>query len=1449
MNKNLVRSFAKGYRYQDLVSTYLVSRYIFDSDLKEFVVDKKEENNEQNDCVDDIKIVFEDAKICFQIKYTSTSRTLSIDDLKDKGQLSLKKVIEYDLKQEVKCEYVFLLKWAFPVDDLSEMLIEAKESLRYGDLGDCYVFKKNKASKIKNIFSLKISNSDLENILNRIVFVVNTVTFSGEANSDCKLDTMLIERCKEIGAGKYPNEGLNAEQYAVCLFNALNHLRCSYECSANKKRMFELANINITGDMVIDNFSMEDNHYVSCSDVIDIIISKSLEKETLFCIGDPGSGKSYLIKELIERIKIQNHNAINYHLFTSIDDRNINLNKNKLLSFLIGNVENDFSIEQKTTAIDIDRLNDDLSIIDKDYFIIIDGLDHVYREYLDNENSDLVNTIFAIKGTEHAHIIIFSQKIDILSNEKFSKQIWYLPKWPKGKALKLAELLSVQFEGNDFNDIYEKSGGNPLYLTYLYNYYKNGESLIDLPIYSGNIAKYYDYLAKTLDMNYAVYFGAMTFYVNEDEFHKITNCLTSKANEIFRKINPILKNNCVDDHKFFHESFKRFLFDKIDLLDLNIDCINTNICNFLESLNFYEDKRAYNHYFEFLIKKHDYDKCLEFATYDFIYNSAYYFCSISSIKENLYLLMDSACKKKSLFSVYQVCLLYKMVDINFNEYFESLNNSDYFSVCCKLIGKKFYKTNIINSQVEKKVVGNINYVASINHLDFATIKYKPSFEDSYESNSNLKASIVKNHEFFIKRIDKETNIKLADLISITESFFDLSKIDELKNTQNRDIKKILNFLFLDQKYCDLNAFSFVFDSSPYKENYSKHLVDFSCYINNHLVDDLLYNQISRKAFSNYIYKIFLLIFDNKRAFYNFEQNNDSEQLENALISNLEKFLLNFSYVENIEPRPVDLINYNFTYLLSNLFLMPLLYIKGKLKTYLGVLDKLISNYFVTVRRSHFSAFNLEDALRLVRPYTTSNNFDELYSFFTRQISKRKDRESYYYYSNYHFALANLSLRFDATKAKYNFEEGVKYAICYGDHKDILLSDIINCFKQYVATTNRITDSDLNFILNSCYSVSKHTDGKETDYYFEEILDFLFEHDPKQALKIIISCQQENFDDYRIKNAFCKYLDSNFKNINIDLLFECVTFYEEYNFEIEIYLYLVETNKDDKTIISYFEKVLEKRRDEIQRDNELIKKCNEIITNCHLKLSKFEYADKIPFNYENKQNESEASVPGFLHQQYVDHYTLASIAECFLTFEINDYNTELLIKLVSCNRFSSKLDNALTRAIETTKDANRKFLLNNIKYLVLGDGWGKRFVNIESFKENYLINPEDTLQFIFDNLRFSEMPVYGFSGLADIERIVNKKELKEIWKYSKENIEKRLPNTLKIYKKDSSLQNIDDLDTLITIFLLSYVNIDPLKIYEVKDLFDIYILKNKNIFHKVKKYIDEHEYLQVYDLIK
>ena len=242
-------------------------------------------------------------------------------------------------------------------------------------------------------------------------------------------------------------------------------------------------------------------------------------------------------------------------------------------------------VEHKNTTFGADKaeLENLLRLIGEEFYLVVDGLDHISREYdlhkdlISRSETEIISELLEIHFPDNCYVIIASQPIDALDKFKDNSYcVFEIEPWGIKQVKSLMATFQITDDTIKDDDglsiseyLLKKSQGNALYLSYILRQLRNSninKELIDgIPDYDISLSEYYSYLYKKVHNNRTVnaLCGA-DFYLSLDDLMEITGDGEFVERDI-SVLHPLLIENILSGgFSIYHESFRRFMLSLLE---------------------------------------------------------------------------------------------------------------------------------------------------------------------------------------------------------------------------------------------------------------------------------------------------------------------------------------------------------------------------------------------------------------------------------------------------------------------------------------------------------------------------------------------------------------------------------------------------------------------------------------------------------------------------------------------------------------------------------------------------------------------------------------------------------------------------------------------------------------------------------------------------------------------
>lgn len=388
------------------------------------------------------------------------------------------------------------------------------------------------------------------------------------------------------------------------------------------------------------------------------------KKGYLFLQGSPGSGKSTLLTQWIRR---RENPSVRFYAFDFLhpsSQKNNDSNRGSDITFL-----NDIVIQihkagiqdEKTLPITKDqdtlkkRFYDQLEVISRNYqktgipfIIIVDGLDHITREYkgclktlmeILPSPTDLPEGIIFVLGSQYFDHIGLSLAIEKELRSK--SNLVEMPPLCKDEVIDLCnKLLAPEIITEPLLDkCWRKSQGHPLYLRYLLNQI-SVEGNIVLETLDDTLEEVDDYYTRIVGplleksaLKDAL--GLMSRIAGTIKLEDIRSlCSDDAILDIRKKMWHLFRyDKAGQELSFFHNSFRQFLLNKTaeDILTGDI-CKEIEIKYYLRLSDYFKESWDRGYY---LFNAEEYDQFIDVLTPEYLYSQAQNYRPLWSIQRDV----------------------------------------------------------------------------------------------------------------------------------------------------------------------------------------------------------------------------------------------------------------------------------------------------------------------------------------------------------------------------------------------------------------------------------------------------------------------------------------------------------------------------------------------------------------------------------------------------------------------------------------------------------------------------------------------------------------------------------------------------------------------------------------------------------------------------------------------
>lgn len=704
----------KGYIFQDLMSAFVLVRALLDRPIS-LTIDRK---NHEADKFDDLDIRYTDRRVRWQFKHSEMKdRSLSLSDFSNSSSslniVSLLQTANYPQNADVE-EFRLSTTWAPPNDEdgLLDYLeeLEDQQSTVVGVRSRCFKLNAEKIWPANSapVWGCLTSTSQDWNdnrgtfisFADRFVIELDIPSFSADLQNAGPIEMALLNILNEgVGIGRFPNLGRLPVDVAALAITLATKSRAEGRVLSPKMIEVEL-NIKTDYGRINQTYPIDEtkyHHRPSFRQEIRAAIEQGSHK---IIVGPPGCGKSWELTQIEEELEKDGFLVARHYCFLSPGDdaEGLRVTSNILFANLLAELSDKMpslkeKLRQRYSAgpVELENALKAATEEGRRVVLIVDGLDHIsrvrsYQGNLSQADTDIVEKIASLAIPAGVVFLIGSQPGQHLQplKEKWEENGIELtvPKWSNDDMLKLFELHEIGavvqmigFEPSDFLEaLAVKADGSPLFGRYLAEGFKSAyggsdfgnpmDWLAEMPAIDGDIRQYYEYLySKASADGYAVadVLAFTDFSISASELSEILKGVNShRISLALSQLAPILTSaRGQGGIRIFHESFRRFMVEKLEEDGVQIKEVLQPVIAWLEGRGFFTNARSYWFLIPLLLRADDTAAILDKINTRFVSDSIAHGFTLEPIQKNLLIAADVAAKACDWPSLARISELYK----------------------------------------------------------------------------------------------------------------------------------------------------------------------------------------------------------------------------------------------------------------------------------------------------------------------------------------------------------------------------------------------------------------------------------------------------------------------------------------------------------------------------------------------------------------------------------------------------------------------------------------------------------------------------------------------------------------------------------------------------------------------------------------------------------------------
>ena len=1080
------------------------------------------------------------------------------------------------------------LAWKRPaaVDDLNKFLEDITESIDSNAFSlpfECvvYRFKANEFwpednnipsdwRKVKKyLLENQVDRNDFIEFCNDLKIVVELPKASLDFSHPLQLETDILSLVNRLGVGIYPNENITNTDFVNKLAMLVKRTRAKGGSIAVDSLAERLGLITDYGRLD-QNFPVDKNVQVSLTDEVRRLDKEIKKSNRLILTGNPGSGKSWFIEEFTQHLRESKSVVVRYSCFLSLDDvtsiERIKTNSlyGNFVSQLIEQIPQLKSKKDTLLGADKSEVEKLLNEVKGTFYVIIDGLDHIEREYNLNKETisqgqtTIIKELTQIVFPENCHVLIVSQPVEDLDlfKEKGYREI-HIKGWDIRGAKTLMSrygLADITLENENYVSdsplflsriLLEKSQGNVLYLGYLIRqlqecqknprYTVSVKSLHEIPDYDISLSNYYSYISGKISNTKIVF--ALTgadFYLSASELSEITGMGDYVLSDL-EILKPVVRESAISGGVIiYHESFRRFILNSLKTKQVDVNKnVYGDLIAWLHSKPFYLFEKSY-YYLPALYLKTGSNDIVKLIRTDFVTESIREGYSRDAIRSSIVYFIQGAARAHDIVALATSSELLAMLD-DLNDANET--NTKYLQALSATKG-----ANKLNNLLQNN--GRPTFFDVAAGLDACYICSRNGVRPWWELYLNVNAKTFKVDQakyYFrycvdtqgtesipriMKGIEKDKEGIRSELVEelYPEIISYIGEDEALRICGDSDLtfwNKYINEQrvgFADEQSVSIDDAVSLFDAIlkieyPSDENigafYEFFNIEFSLVRQDlktvSFFDDLISKCEGINWFHNWIiYMIRIVRLWAKRA----ESGNEFQINQDNEILDALHYLIKDTEVFKGKPRTCDL--YSLRGIMNKSYYMALRMISSidNLNNAIGILKDMADRTATVFDHSSSGPLTNENFIIVLSQIINDGNKDVVIPYIESCAVDSANCEAYEYAAEANFELAVVLAKYDIERARHYYDLGISYLVGYGYHKDIIIEQVLDPYSEYYSAIERsnqgkqIAIKKRDAITAMTRALFTHTDGRSTNHYLNLWTEKLLQIDSLYALSFI-----------------------------------------------------------------------------------------------------------------------------------------------------------------------------------------------------------------------------------------------------------------------------------------------------------------------------------------------------------
>gem|GEM_PF-3436120 len=669
----------KGYYYQDLVTAFFMIEAVADGHQTVYA----DQEFPLLDKIDDITINHGNNWVKCQVKH-STNGKLAVGDLKNaSGDLRFALLVETHVQftESDTCRYRTILRrdlpdgsdklWIYllPVDEPCILVgVQAKVFRLDGEK----LWPEGGAALWSDITSYGTDRESFLDFVDKFRLEVEWPHSSFNLEEPGELEELFFAALRDrLGIGIYPNQTVPIQHVAAGLVSFARECRVR-GIPATSNDIIKRLELRTDFGRVVQRFPIDPQMFVSRDTIADDLSELLTSNRMTLLVGEPGSGKSWLLTKLAEKLSSEGLTVCKHYCYLDPSDNHVEerIKTEVLYGNLIADIVDVVPVlaHHKPTLFGADRgeLEALLAATSEalcDTVVIVDGLDHVFRVFegatdLTQNETQIIEAIAELKIPDGVHLLLGSQPGGHIRDleERADCASMELPAWSRDETEALVKRMemedifsseSVTCDRDLISMLKEHCEGNALYTTYLLRGVESlgeNEALVQYlegtPVVCGDISQYYRHLlnfpsAPGIEIILEL-LSLLPFSVTGAELKDVHPHMAHKVDEILIRLRPVLRTSAGQGGvRIYHESLRRFTKEQLIESGADIAACLRPVVDWLQEKGFWTDDRAFRFLIMLEVQANLGEQVLHRIDSDFVWQSIRHGHNHNTIDSNL----------------------------------------------------------------------------------------------------------------------------------------------------------------------------------------------------------------------------------------------------------------------------------------------------------------------------------------------------------------------------------------------------------------------------------------------------------------------------------------------------------------------------------------------------------------------------------------------------------------------------------------------------------------------------------------------------------------------------------------------------------------------------------------------------------------------------------------------